>query len=355
MINFKDQIKLFTINNEKKIGDAIEKINENKMKTVFVINAKNKKYIGSITDGDIRRGIIKNYSKNNSVMKIVNKKSIYFSKKPNNKILEKSFIQKFIQCVPLLDKNKKIKEIFISEDYRFNQSLENTVVILAGGKGKRLRPLTKKIPKPMLKINNKPIILHLLNKFKSQGFRRFIFCIKYKSSIIKKYFKDGKKFGVNISYKSENKYLGTGGPILNVKKFINKSLPFIVCNGDIYTEVDFLEMMNFHNENKADITILCKFFEDQNKYGVIKNNGILMKNLEEKPKKFQLINCGAYIISPKLFRYFGKIKTIKMTEIIQLAKNKNKKIIVYPAHEFWIDIGTQKDYQKSKKLINYYN
>ena len=140
---------------------------------------------------------------------------------------------------------------------------------------------------------------------------------------------------------------------MNAKKFINKSLPFIVCNGDIYTEVDFLEMMNFHNENKADITILCKFFEDQNKYGVIKNNGILMKNLEEKPKKFQLINCGAYIISPKLFRYFGKTKIINMTEIIQLAKNKNKKIIVYPAHEFWIDIGTRKDYQKSKKLINY--
>ena len=308
MINIKDQIKLFTIKNDNKIEDAIEKINENKMKTVFVINSKNNKYIGSITDGDIRRGIIKNYSKNNSVMKIVNKKSIYFLKKPNNRILEKSFIQKYIQCIPLLDKNRIIKEIMISEDYRFNQSIENSVVILAGGKGERLRPLTKKIPKPMLKINNKPIILHLLNKFKSQGFRRFIFCIKYKSSIIKKYFKNGKKFGVDIFYKSENKYLGTGGPILNAKQFINKSLPFIVCNGDIFTEVNFLQMMNFHNANKADITILCKFFEDKNKYGVITNNGILMKNLEEKPKNYQLINCGAYIISPNLFRYFGKQK-----------------------------------------------
>ena len=89
----------------------------------------------------------------------------------------------------------------------------------------------------------------------------------------------------------KNKYLGTGGPILNAKQYINKSLPFIVCNGDIFTEVNFLEMMNFHNENKADITILCKFFEEENKYGVITNNGILMKNLEEKPKNFQLINC----------------------------------------------------------------
>ena len=121
MINFKDQIKLFTINNEKKIADAIEKLNENKMKTVFVINSKNKKYIGSITDGDIRRGIIKNYSKNSSVMKIVNKRSIFFLKKPSNKILEKSFVQNFIQCIPLLNKNRIIREIIISEDYRFNQ------------------------------------------------------------------------------------------------------------------------------------------------------------------------------------------------------------------------------------------
>jgi len=355
MINFKDQIKLFTINSQETIGNAIAKINENKMKTVFVLNSKNKKYIGSITDGDIRRSMVKNYSKNDSVMKIVNKKSIYFYKKPDIKSLEQAFIKKFIQCIPLLNKNKKIKEIFISTDYRFNQSLENSVVILAGGKGQRLRPLTKKTPKPMLKINKKPILLYLINKLKSQGFKRFIFCLKYKSSIIKKYFDNGNKYGVNISYKNEAKYLGTAGPILNAKKIINKSLPFIVCNGDILTDVNFLEMMNFHNENKADITILCKFFEDQNKYGVITNQGILMKNLEEKPTNFHLINCGAYIISPNLFKYFRNIKNINMTDFIKVAKYKNKRIIIYPAHEFWMDIGTIKDYQQSKKFIRNLN
>lgn len=355
MINFKDQIKLFTINNEKKIVDAIEKINQNKMKTVFVINSKNQKYIGSISDGDIRRGIIKNYTKKDSIMSIVNKKSIFFKKKPKNLFLRKVFAKNFIQCIPLLDKKNIIKEIFISTNYQFNQALENSVLLLAGGKGIRLRPLTNKTPKPMIKISQKPIISHLIEKFKIHGFKNFIFCVNYKASIIKRYFKDGRKFNINIKYSAENSFLGTAGPVLNAKKIINKTLPFFVSNGDIITNVNFLEMLNFHNDNKADITILSKFYEETNKYGVITNEGIYMKKLEEKPKNYNLINCGVYIISPKLLSYFHKAKNIDMTQFIERISKKKKKIILYPAHEFWMDIGTKVDLLKSKKLIKKLN
>ena len=355
MIKFKKQVKLLTIEKSKTIGDAINKINLNKMKTVFVISDKGKKYIGSVSDGDLRRGIINNFSKKDSIMSIVNKKSIFFKKKPKNTIIEKVFANNFIQCIPLLDKKNTIKEILISTNYQFNQPLENSVLLLAGGQGKRLRPLTLKIPKPMIKLNKKPIMLHLIEKFKIHGFKNFIFCIKYKSSLIKKFFNDGSNFGVDIKYSKESRFLGTAGPVLNAKNKINKSLPFFVCNGDILTNVNFLEMLNFHNDNKADITILSKFYEETNKYGVITYDGIYMKNLEEKPSNYNLINCGVYILSPILFKYFNKAKNINMTDFIKKIKNKKKKVILYPAHEFWMDIGTKSDYLNSKKYINKLN
>lgn len=352
MINLKKQIKLFTILKTKKISDAILKINDNKMKTVFVLDNKNQKYIGSITDGDLRRGMLKNFYKNQSVMKVVNKKSIFFKKKPSYSKLEKTFQDSFVQCIPLLDAKKKIQEIFVSTDFIFNQKLENTVIILAGGKGKRLWPITKKVPKPMIKINGKPIICHLLDKFQASGFKDFIICVKYKSSLIKNFFKNKKKIYPSINFSNEGKFLGTAGSFINAKKKINKSLPFFVCNGDIVTNVNFFEILNFHNDNNADITILSKFYEQTNKYGVIKNKGIFMQNIEEKPKIYDLINCGVYVISPNLLKFYGQAKNFDMTDFINYFKKKRKKIILYPAHELWMDIGTKIDLKKSRKLIN---
>ena len=355
MIRFKQHIKLLIIEKSKSIGEAINKINLNKMKTIFVVNDIDKKYIGSVTDGDLRRGIVRNLSKKDNIMTIVNKKSIFLSKKPINVSLEKIFSENYIQCIPLLDKQKKIKEIYISKNYQFNQPLENSVVILAGGLGKRLLPITKKIPKPMIRLNGKPIISHLIQKFKSHGFNKFVLCLKYKSNLIKKYLNRKEKLGIKLRFKNENKFLGTAGPILNAKKYINKTLPFFVSNSDIITNVNFLEMLNFHNDNKADVTILSKFYEEKNKYGVIKNKGIYMRSLEEKPNNFKLINCGVYVISPDLLRYFKTVKKLDMTDFIQILSKKKKKIIIYPAHEFWMDIGNKTDLIKSKTLIKKIN
>lgn len=323
------------------IDIALKKMEISKIKVLFVINKK-KKLVGSITDGDIRRFLIKNKVLKGTVNQFMNKNFSYAftdsSKKLNDALMKK----KDLKYIPILNNKKNLVKIQTTESL-FNEKF-NHIVLMAGGKGKRLRPLTKNTPKPLIKINDIPLIESLILRFINQGFNKFIISINYLGKKIEKYLGNGKKFGCEIRYVKESKYLGTAGSLSLIKSMkLNK--PLLVMNSDIITNIDFDSLINYHKSNKADLTICAKNYRNVSLYGelVTKNNRVF--SIKEKPVKDVFVNLGIYVINPNILNFVEK-KELHMTDLINYLIDKKKKIFYYPIFENWIDIGNKKDLQK---------
>ena len=331
-------IRKTTISEQNSVIQAINKLNKNKIKIVFVVN-KNNQLIGTITDGDIRRSFLKNKNLNIPLKKIMNKnfEKILLHKKKSNTEFKN-------QIIPILDKKKRIIKIKILSKYKKRNELFTDVLIMAGGFGKRLLPYTKKIPKPMLKINKKPIIENIILKLLKQGFEKFYISTHYKSKFIKDYFKKKKNFGADIIFLNEKKPLGTAGCLgLINKKKIKKNL--LVHNADIVSDLNYNNFVKFHNESKSDITIAAKEHITYSPFGEINFRGIKVKKISEKPKNVSFINAGIYLFKSKLI---GDVKPKKLTitDFIQKKIKKKIKVNVFPIHEFWSDIGQKEIFKK---------
>ena len=221
---------------------------------------------------------------------------------------------------------------------------------MSGGKGQRLQPLTNNTPKPLLKVNRKPIIEHIINQAKENGFVNFVLSINYLGYKIKEYFKDGSKLGVNITYIEEKKPLGTAGSITILKKKIDK--PVIVVNGDIFTKLNFSNFMSFHIDAHSKVTVGVKLNEYKNPYGVVNiNKDGDIKKIVEKPSNIVFVNAGIYILDQSVIKKL-KIKHLDMTDLLQDLINKKIKINAFPIHEEWSDIGSKQDLLSLRKLIN---
>ena len=331
-------IRKTTISEQNSVIQAINKLNKNNIKIVFVVN-KNNQLIGTITDGDIRRSFLKNKNLNIPLKKIMNKnfEKILLHKKKSNTEFKN-------QIIPILDKKKRIIKIKILSKYKKRNELFTDVLIMAGGFGKRLLPYTKKIPKPMLKINKKPIIENIILKLLKQGFEKFYISTHYKSKFIKDYFKKKKNFGADIIFLNEKKPLGTAGCLgLINKKKIKKNL--LVHNADIVSDLNYNNFVKFHNESKSDITIAAKEHITYSPFGEINFRGIKVKKISEKPKNVSFINAGIYLFKSKLIGDV-KPKKLTMTDFIQKKIKKKIKVNVFPIHEFWSDIGQKEIFKK---------
>ena len=213
---------------------------------------------------------------------------------------------------------------------------------MAGGLGKRLRPYTNNCPKPMLEIGGKPMLEHIINNLKSQGFRKILISVNYLSENIISYFKTGKNFGVFIEYIKEEKPLGTIGSLGLFKDKSKK--PVIIVNGDTLTNINLKEMLNFHLKNKSHATMAVKVMINSNPYGVVKSKGLIVESFEEKPVDKTYINAGVYIISNSVVSLIKKKSKIDAPKFLMHLKKKKKKVIIFPAHEDWNEIGTVENY-----------
>ena len=348
----KNQWKKTVLLVDSSIFDAIKSLNESTLKIVLISN-KEKKLIGTITDGDIRRFLLKNKSLNTSVDKIMQKKPFYIFENMNDEYIYTILRKKKISSLPILDSKMNIKGLIALGEYNYViknkhkniKKFSNPFVIMAGGMGKRMRPLTNKVPKPMLILNGKPLLEHIIVKARDEGFINFYISVNYLSNQILKYFLDGKHLSVNIKYIEEKKYLGTAGSLSYLKKIKEKiNHPFIVCNADIYSDINFSEILKFHKKRKADATMGMRVYENSNLYGVIETRGYQIKNIIEKPTSYHKVNAGIYVIEPKLL---SLLKEDKIKSMIDFFLEIPKKI-VYPIYESWLDIGHKEDYLKVK-------
>ncbi len=327
------------------IEEALKKLNKNSMQILFVLNKK-KKFLGTITDGDIRRSLIKKFKITNKLKGVINKNSIYAKEKISFEEAKLIMENNSIRYLPLLDNSNILKSFYSLEKQEVSK--KNIFFIMAGGYGKRLLPFTKKVPKPMLKIGNKPILEHIINGAKKNGFENIMISVHYLSKKIIKYFKDGKKFELHIKYIIENKPSGTAGSLRFVKK--KTLLPIIVCNGDIIADLNYDDLLNFHIKKKSDLTMVVRNLVHKNPYGVVNLNKNRVASLDEKKDLVMNINAGIYILNPKVLRYLNNQK-IDMPDFINFLIKRKKKIYSFPLKDNWIDIGTKENLNVSKKLL----
>lgn len=340
----KKNLNKYTISNQSSIFELIKKINHN-TEGFCLINDKEKKIIGIFTDGDIRRLLLKKIDLNQKLFKLKLKSFNYILEKNN---LKKNKLYKFSKQIPILDRNKRLKALFIRRQTK-QTNYNNSVFILAGGKGLRMGKISKKIPKPMLKINNKPILENIINSFKKNNFANFIISTKHLSSKIIGHFGDGSMIDANVTYTKEKKFLGTAGSLSLInKKSIKEDL--FVTNGDIYGNLDYSKMLEVHKKRRNDLTICARLHTIDIPYGLI-NTDSFSNFLNEKPKLSYLINSGIYIIKKKILNIIKKNKYLDMNELINLSKKKKYKIGIYSLYEPVYDIGDLDKYKKIKKLF----
>jgi len=230
---------------------------------------------------------------------------------------------------------------------------ENWVVLMAGGLGSRLKPMTDECPKPLLKVGNKPILENILEDFKENGFTRFYISVNYMSDMVEEYFGDGSRWGVEIKYLYEDKKLGTAGAISLIKE--KHSEPIFVMNGDLLTKVNFQQMLDFHIEHKADVTMGIREFDFQVPYGVVKRDDYRFVDIIEKPVQKLFINAGIYILNPELLEMMPGNSFYEMPNLLKYFKDQNKDIIVFPVREYWLDIGHIDDYKQANEYVRIIN
>lgn len=334
---------------DQNIEDVLTSLTSSGLQIVLVVN-KSRKLVGTITDGDLRKFILKKFDLKIKAKLLMNKKPVFAKKSlERSKILD-LMKKKQIYQVPIVNSAQKVIGLEILQNLiNDNQERNENFIFMAGGKGLRLRPITKKIPKPMIQVYGKPILEHLIINVKNQGFKNIYISTHYLQKKIKDYFKDGKKFKLNIKYLNEKKPLGTGGVLSKInKKEISEN--FVVSNSDIISNINFIEAISYHKKNKADITLLTKNFLTKHKFSIIDNDEKILKNIDEKPTTFVNYGIGVYIFNKKILKYSGKNKYINIIEFIKkFQNNKNFRVLTYPINEEWRDIGNPLDLQLLKQ------
>lgn len=331
------------------IKDAIKSLTDSGLRIILVVDSENK-FVGTISDGDIRKALLEGLTLDSPINGIINRKAITVSSISDNKNAYKLMTSHKILQVPVVDNNNIIQGMFFWDEISSPPSLDNIFVIMAGGQGMRLRPITEKCPKPLIEVAGKPIIQHIIERARSEGFHKFYISINYLGEMIEDFFQDGSMFDVDIKYLRETSPLGTAGA-LSLLDSISQD-PIIVSNGDVITDIKYLEMLDFHIRHEALATMAVRNFDMQNPYGVVITDGISITSIDEKPIVSSNVNAGIYVLSPELINKMKFNTYLDMPEIIKdLCKTPNR-AIAYPMHEPWLDIGRPDDLRKASRTLN---
>ena len=345
-------MKKSLIQNNKTIKDALGMLSISGQKCLIVVS-KNSTLLGTLSDGDIRKSILKGQDINDTINSIFNKRpSFFYEDHFTNKEVKSLLIEQRVEAIPIVDKKRKVKKIIFFSDI-FNNKNKNilkyknlNVVIMAGGEGRRLEPFTAVLPKPLIPINDKPIIEHIIENFQKYNISNFHITVNYKSRILKAFF-DEFNPNVKVKFVDEVKPLGTAS---SLKLLINKlKKPFFVTNCDTIIDINYEDLYENHISNNNDITLVASQKEYIFPYGACKltKKGFLSKILE-KPKFDFLINAGLYIINPDILKLIPKNKPFNMTDLIEISKKNKKQIGVYPIDDsLWTDVGQWSEYHKA--------
>jgi len=338
---------------EDTLEHAINILHEGGYRIALVVDEYGK-LLGTLTDGDIRRALINKLIMKSPVRLIMNSKPTTVNNKVSNKdILDLMSAQGLVH-MPIIDKNGSLCGLETLQHLIEIPKRDNPVFLMAGGFGTRLHPLTKDVPKPLLKISGKPILETIIEQFKMYGFHNFYISTHFKSEQIKNYFKNGESHNINITYLHENVPLGTAGSLGLLEKNKLPNLPLIVMNGDLLTKVDFNELLSYHEKIGGDATMCVREDSFQVPYGVVKAKSHQVISIEEKPVYKFFVNAGIYVLDKSILDDIDGSSYLDMPNLLE-KKIKSGKINMFPLHEYWLDIGRMEQFeqaqQDSKKLF----
>ncbi|WP_025028338.1 nucleotidyltransferase family protein [Caldalkalibacillus mannanilyticus] len=326
------------------IHDTIQKIDDSSLQIALVIDEQ-ERLVGTVTDGDVRRGILKGIPLHHSVVDIMNPEPFKLEEGLDNLKVLVNMKRMHLRHIPIVNKENQIVDLKYYEDLLEFQTKDNWVVLMAGGLGSRLRPLTEDTPKPLLKIGDKPILETILESFIEHGFYNFYISVNYKAEMIEDYFKDGSQWGVNIRYLRENQRLGTAGPLSLLPETPNK--PILVMNGDLLTKVNFAQMLQFHTENQSKATMCVREYNVQIPYGVVHVDQHRLRGIEEKPIQSYFVSAGIYLLDPSVIQRIPVGEFFDMPTLYEELIKEGEETSVFPIREYWLDIGRVDDFHKA--------
>jgi dTDP-glucose pyrophosphorylase len=332
------------------IRSALIKLNDLAADNILFVVDDNKKLIGSFTDGDLRRGFIKGLGFDNNILEFVNKSPIFLTENQYSIDLIKKYRENNIKLIPIVNLEGVIVDVI---NFRTKSTLiPADALLMAGGEGKRLRPLTETTPKPLLKVGGKPIIEYNIDSLARVGVNNINLSINYLGDQIVDYFGNGSNKDINIKYVREEKPLGTIGSILLVDNF--KYDDIIVMNSDLLTNIDFTDFFKTYKDSNADMAVAATSYQVDIPYAVLEVNEInIVKSLTEKPRYTYFSNAGIYIINKRLLSMIPKNHFFDITDLMDKVLEMNFNIITYPINGYWLDIGKHEDFKKAQEDIKH--
>lgn len=319
---------------------------------ISLLVTKTQQLIATISDGDIRRAILSGHSLDEPVENIVpgwpqpSQPPISASTITSVSELLQLMADHGIQQIPLVDDRGQVVDLALMWALHEGGDVPLKAVLMAGGFGTRLRPLTETIPKPMLPVNGKPLLELTINQMRRAGIRKVSITTHYLPDIIKQHLGDGAQLGVSLSYINEDQPMGTAGALSLLER---TDEPLLVMNGDIMTDLDFRAMLNFHRQHDAMLTMAVAPYEYQIPYGVIEYDGVEVTSVREKPQQRCFINAGIYLIEPQVREHIPSNTPFSMTDLISLLIERGDRVVSFPIHEYWLDIGQHADYQRVQR------
>ncbi|MGD0872593.1 MAG: nucleotidyltransferase family protein [Bryobacteraceae bacterium] len=335
------------------IGTVIATIDRSGRVSLALVVDKRGRLLNTVSDGDVRRGILAGLSLDESVSKLLEIKArtpypeaVTARAGSDPATLLQIMQQRSVRQLPLVNRHNRVVDIVILSDFQRLASQPFRAVVMAGGQGARLRPLTENTPKPMLPVGGRPLLEHIVAQLRDVGVRRIHVTTHYQADKIMQHFGGGEAFGVEIKYVREETPLGTGGALGLLDQ---PQEPVLVINGDILTQVDFRAMHTFHQDHNAEMTVAVRRYDVQVPYGVVECDGANIRSLREKPQLSFFVNAGIYLLEPSVFGLISAGQHLNITDLVSRLMEAQRTVVSYPVCEYWLDIGQQDDYRRAQE------
>ncbi len=333
------------------IREALSVIDGASAKIALVTDDRGR-LVGTVSDGDIRRGMLRGLVIGDAVDEVMNRTPLTF--KPGDSRAEVSRVarERRIAYIPVIDEAGILTGLYSEDELERASEKPNLVVLMAGGLGTRLRPLTHRKPKPMLEVGGRPILETIIAGFAERGFRRFVICTNYMSEVIRDHFGDGSRLGIEIRYVHERNRLGTAGALSLLDE--RPTEPFFVMNGDLLTNVDYTNLVRFHYEHDAAATVCVRRQTWQIPYGVIEMRDGVVVSITEKPTQDLFVNAGIYLVNPSAVDQVPRDEFFDMPDLLERLVAQGQTVVSFPIHEYWIDVGHKQEYDKANTEFDTY-
>lgn len=322
------------------LHQAIQNLNQVGIKIVLVVNETGV-LEGTISDGDIRRGLLKGLDLNSSIASVVHRNPLVVPIEIGRDLVMQLMVANKIQQIPVVDEHRHVVGLHLWDEVIAPPVRSNRMVIMAGGLGTRLRPHTETCPKPLLPVAGKPMLEHIIDRAKLEGFRHFVLAVYYLGHMIEDYFGNGERLDVRIEYLREKSPLGTAGALELLDP--RPGSPFVVTNGDVITDIHYGELLDFHIRQGAIATMAVRVHEWQHPFGVVHTQGVEIAGFEEKPVVRSHINAGVYALEPETLNVLSAGGHCDMPSLFERLQAEGKRTVAYPMHEPWLDVGRPDD------------